>query len=98
MEELPLASFLRGEGKSPPCGGWGPEDWRGLCDRAALPFSIHGVCPPRAGDRGWREQRWTLEVWPQSGSDRRHVKTQEGRLWVGLRLGCFEGLAGKSHL
>ena len=53
---------------------------------------------PMQVTKGWREQRWTWEVWPQSGSDRRHVKTQEGRLWVGLRLGCFEGLAGKSHL
>lgn len=48
--------------------------------------------------RGWREQRWTWEVWPRSGSDLRCVKTQEARQWAGLRLGCFEGLAGKSCL
>lgn len=52
MEELPLASFLRGEGKSPPCGGWGCRDWRGLCGLAALPFSTHGVCLPHVGDKG----------------------------------------------
>lgn len=51
-EELPLSSFLRGEGKSPPCGGSGRGDWRGLCDLAALPLSIHGICPPLEGDKG----------------------------------------------
>ena len=97
VEELLLACFSEEKVSRIPVGDRG-AGVGGACVtlQPCLSAPMVSALPVRV-TRGWREQRWTWEVWPRSESDHRRVKTQEARRWVGPRPGCFEGLAGKSR-